>query len=130
MKIPAEWEAEDGPEGDFLYAMGDALGVRTYTADVIKAERENISLADIKEIHEYSVSYHGTKWPGEPEYGGGSELDMQVLMELNDGNWAYLCAWNDYTGWGCQDGVDIYVGTREEIIENCMTKGEREELGL
>lgn len=138
MKIPAEWEEvpDDSPMDDFIYAVDGGkwgtAGNKYYTAKTIKTERGKITTADIKEIHEWFVSYHGVRWVNRyPETDGrGTELSMSVLCELNDGSWAWVTAWNDYTGWGCQDGVDIYVGTREEIINNCMTKGEREELGL
>ena len=32
------------------------------------------------------------------------------LMELDNGRFAYLTGWCDYTGWGCQDGADISYG--------------------
>jgi hypothetical protein len=33
-------------------------------------------------------------------YGG-------FLLRLADGTFAYLTGWCDYTGWGCQDGIEI-----------------------
>jgi hypothetical protein len=30
------------------------------------------------------------------------------LMELENGQTVYLYGWCDYTGWGCQDGADLY----------------------
>lgn len=38
---------------------------------------------------------------GVTEWSGG------FLMRLIDGRFAYLTGWCDYTGWGCQDGVEL-----------------------
>lgn len=29
------------------------------------------------------------------------------LLKLTDGRYAYVTGWCDYTGWGCQDGVEV-----------------------
>lgn len=29
------------------------------------------------------------------------------LLELQNGRFAYLSGWCDYTGWGCQDGAEV-----------------------
>lgn len=44
------------------------------------------------------------KWAddGATEWSGG------FLMRLKDGRYAYLTGWCDYTGWGCQDGVEVF----------------------
>lgn len=39
---------------------------------------------------------------GVTEWAGG------FLMRLKDGRFAYLTGWCDYTGWGCQDGAELY----------------------
>lgn len=39
--------------------------------------------------------------------GDGSEWSGGFLMKLKDGRYAYLTGWCDYTGWGCQDGVEL-----------------------
>ncbi len=39
---------------------------------------------------------------------GATEWSGGFLFSLNDGRFAYLTGWCDYTGWGCQDGADIY----------------------
>jgi hypothetical protein len=36
----------------------------------------------------------------------GTEWSGGFLMELKDGRWMYLTGWCDYTGWGCQDGIE------------------------
>ncbi len=30
------------------------------------------------------------------------------LLQMKAGGYTYVTGWCDYTGWGCQDGVDIY----------------------
>jgi hypothetical protein len=35
---------------------------------------------------------------------------------LNDGRWFAVEAWNDYTGWGCQDSADVLAGATEEYV--------------
>ena len=35
-----------------------------------------------------------------------TEIDIRWVAEGFRG-WWYVAAWNDYTGWGCQDGVSI-----------------------
>jgi hypothetical protein len=40
------------------------------------------------------------------EWSGG------FVMALENGRFAYLTGWCDYTGWGCQDGAEIsYANT-------------------
>ncbi|GAA4075617.1 hypothetical protein [Nocardioides kongjuensis] len=93
------------------------------------AGEDGHTLADIAEVTDYSISYHGAPWtPGED---GGTELTLIVLARLTDGRWLAMEAWNDYTGWGCQDGVDAYVGpTREDVVTNGLTNDARSALGI
>lgn len=54
------------------------------------------------------------KWAedGVTDWAGG------FLMLLNDGRYAYLTGWCDYTGWGCQDGaVVIYFDHEPTVAE-------------
>jgi hypothetical protein len=48
-------------------------------------------------------------WDGN-EPRGGTEIDLRVVFAgdllVDEGYW-YLAAWNDYTGWGCQDGASF-----------------------
>jgi hypothetical protein len=86
-------------------------------------------LWDVAEVTEYAIDYHGTPWS--PGSGGGSELGLVLVARLKDGRWLGLEAWNDYTGWGCQDGSDLYIGpTREDVIANGITNDGRSALGL
>lgn len=41
-----------------------------------------------------------------------------VLAELNDGRWAGCEAWNDTTGWGCQDGIEWGIASDRETAWN------------
>lgn len=93
---------------------------------------EGVTFEDIASVTHYSIDYHGVKWePAPGDSGGGTELGMVLLGTLNDGRWFGLEAWNDYTGWGCQDNADLYVGpTREDVIANGITADGRAALGV
>ncbi len=45
---------------------------------------------------------------GSSKENSGSELLFGAIVELKDGKVLYICGWNDYTGWGCQDNVRLY----------------------
>jgi len=45
---------------------------------------------------------------------GGEQIYIVGLFRLTDGRVLVLSGWNDYTGWGCQDGVQAYIGPDEE----------------
>lgn len=71
-------------------------------------QRSQIGEKDIKHVH--------------AAFGGsccgscGSEWSGGFLMELKDGRWLYLTGWCDYTGWGCQDGIEeTYFDSRPKL---------------
>jgi hypothetical protein len=37
----------------------------------------------------------------------GGEWSGGFLLELKDGQYAYVTGWCDYTGWGCRDGAEV-----------------------
>ncbi|MFA5014006.1 MAG: hypothetical protein WC549_00500 [Actinomycetota bacterium] len=45
---------------------------------------------------------------GESKKESGTELKFGVLIELKTGHVVYVGGWNDYTGWGCQDGIEFH----------------------
>lgn len=93
-----------------LYDFKEALSVaRQYAATIPASEiGRRITLNDVLRVVKYEASYSGDKWkPGDYT---GTELDLRVLFRLKDGRWGLLTGWNDYTGWGCQDGADLKVG--------------------
>jgi len=54
-----------------------------------------------------------------------------IVVELNSGNFGYLTAWCDYTGWDCQGGGDSYIGdTLEEVQRWGMDSRSRRRLGM
>ncbi|MEV6504864.1 hypothetical protein AB0M61_01925 [Streptomyces sp. NPDC051642] len=68
-------------------------------------------------------------WAVSPE--GGGSTDIALLARLADGRWASCVAWSDYTGFGCQQGVDWRVNdTRELAISQGLDKESRTHLGL
>lgn len=62
----------------------------------------NIKKSDIKRV----VKVWGDS-NGSSKQMSGSELTFGAVVELKDGRFAYAEGWNDYTGWGCQDGVEV-----------------------
>lgn len=88
-----------------------------YRATTPSQVGEPITAADIKQA----------KWV---EYDDGyGEPSLSYLAELHDGRWVYHHAWHDYTGWGCRDASDFYIGTYDEAVSS-IPKYEREEAGL
>ena len=140
-ELPEGWEHFDpskgvwdyeSPTGDLLIALqGDSYGDGAGTfLDVVQMTRATpFKLHDIKKVHEHHVSYHGTEWrPGD---GTSSELTLVAILELQDGRWATINAWNDYTGWGCQDDSQIRIAPdRLTAIRNGLDNEGRELLGV
>ncbi len=109
--------------GDPLYDIQVALEV------AMAASGDKLTLWDLDEVTDYYVSSHEKVW--EPGQSVGSELNLYLIARLKDGRWIGLDAWNDYTGWGCQDGADVYFGdSREDVIANGITNDGRSALGL
>ena len=93
----------DGMERD-----GAPTATARYAGDVTSPGRTPLHLeAFTKVVALYAV----TDGPGSVCH----ELDAVILIELVDGGWALCEAWTDCTGWGCQDGVEWWVGTQEQI---------------
>lgn len=68
-------------------------------------------------------------WATSPE--GGGSTDIAFIARLTDGRWATCVAWSDYTGFGCQQGVDWRINdTRELAISQGLDKESRAHLGL
>lgn len=62
--------------------------------------------------------------------GDSGEESIEFLMVLRDGRWAYCTAAADYTGWGCEDHIDWFVGTRDHVISQGMDLETRRRAGL
>jgi hypothetical protein len=53
------------------------------------------------------------------------------VFRLFDGRYISVCSWCDYTGWGCQDGGEIFVGRdKESVIRFGLSEQERARLNL
>ena len=52
---------------------------------------------------------------------GATEWSGGFLLALKDGRFAYVTGWCDYTGWGCQDGAEIYYFNEEPGISDART---------
>lgn len=108
-----EWYMLETPMADFLYALRE----------------KGFEPLEVLRIDLGAAFYGGWAWkPGEST---GSELSLYVLAELTDDTWMALEAWNDYTGWGCMDGVDVTTWTsREAAIQRGLSQSGRIALGL
>jgi hypothetical protein len=94
-------------------------------------QKDPVALDQVATVDRYFIDSNGGQWTPETPDAGGSEVTLVLLGTLKDGRWFGLEAWNDYTGWGCQDGCDIYVGpTREDVVANGLTVEGRNHLGL
>lgn len=123
------------PMSDFVTALEQ--GVFT-TASASPERADSISVFDVKAIEREYVSYHyyhsgddnepPRSW--QPGDDLGSELDMVILAELENGMWIGVEAWNDYTGWGCQDDSAVSVGSRDDVIRHGLSDSACLKLGL
>lgn len=59
---------------------------------------ENIKPEDISKVVKAWGNGIGTEWSG------------GFVLKLKKGGYCYVTGWNDYTGWGCQDGTEITYG--------------------
>jgi hypothetical protein len=118
---------------DFINAIGgdvDSPAIYT-TAGVGAPEAAPIRPDDVAEVTDWFASYH----EGGPYVVGsgdtGTELDLVAILRLKDGRWASVQAWNDYEGWGCQDGTKVAIGdTKEQVVMFGLDEEGRRKLGL
>lgn len=55
---------------------------------------------------------------------GASDWSGGFLFKLRDGSFVYVTGWCDYTGWGCQDGAQVYRFTEEPTVEQLKAASE------
>lgn len=135
---PDGWDDIDGrrywdystPTSDLVSAFSDDVYPTTYNVDSEPVVVERLALLHVESVEAAYASYHGEgRW--EPGRDQGTELTLYALVKLRDGRWCSVDAWNDYTGWGCQDGVDVRIAaTRERVISHGMTNEMRDALGV
>lgn len=107
----------------------DALEAAPHLTTGVPSERvDSITIGQIDEVVRYAVSYHSSEW--KPGDGGGTELDLAVVARLHDGRWVSVEGWNDYTGWGCQDGAYVRVSaTEDDVVWHGLSAEARRRLG-
>lgn len=72
---------------------------------------ESLNRVNLKGLELVSVI---KSWGRSPE--GGGSWEGGFVLSFGGGQYAYLSGWCDYTGWGCQDGVDIrFANSVEEL---------------
>jgi len=108
--------------------LAEALAYETLTAEPVPVTTRHIDLTDVATVERYAISYHDDEWkPGE---SAGTELDMVVVGTTITGEWFAVEAWNDYTGWGCQEGSNVRLGaTEEHVVAHGLTVEGRAKLG-
>lgn len=70
----------------------DRVGLRSEPVRVVAAWGEATGMGGYDDDDRY---YGQTEWTG------------GFVVLLADGGFAYLTGWNDYSGWGCQDGANV-----------------------
>lgn len=126
-QIHPDWpEVPDGSTETWL--LPDPLGDFASTLEAARGT-DDVTLADVALIHRYRISSNDGLWaPGSGSIG--TELELSVVGRLVDGRWFAAEGWNDYTGWGCQDGADLLVGaTEDEVVYDGLSKEARGLLG-
>ncbi len=131
-----DWDATDSlldsPASDFEQAIADDTYPRWGRAEPVSQElpeAERFKIADVEAVTRYHVTYHD-EVPWAPGRSTGTELNLLAVGRLRDGRWFSVEAWNDYTGWGCQDGSDIRVGaTEEQVVRFGLSAEARSALG-
>lgn len=114
---------------DFTEAISTASPVAPATPGA--SAGNPVAPGDVAEVTDWYVTYNG----GPPYVAGsgdtGTELTLIAILRLKDGRWAALQGWNDYTGWGCQDGAEMKVGeSREQVVRFGLDDDGRRKLGL
>lgn len=117
------WET---PYADIASAFDSAQFV-TAAPGALPAPRFEFS--DIESVDKYFIHYHEQVWsPGDES---GTELTMILVGKLKSGQWFSLSAWNDYTGWGCQDSATFQIGASEDdVVRYGLDNSERARLGI
>lgn len=104
-------------------------GVSQKAATPLPSDIERaVLIGDLAEVVRYYAEYNDVRWM--PGNDGGSELVLVVVAKTTDGRWVSIEAWNDYTGWGCQDGSDVRIGgTEDQVVRFGLTEDARRRLG-
>jgi hypothetical protein len=113
-----------------------------------------LELGDVRSMFSASLEeaspVPGAEWPerrGEfvtPEFGDidaihfyyrsqePTEVDLRIVFDtLWQSDFWYVAAWNDYTGWGCQDGVTFrWAPNLETLIRFGLEASDRDRWGL
>jgi hypothetical protein len=122
------WIPDGSSEFDWREAIEQSAH-DTGTAAFPSEKAAPLTMADVARVDAYAISYHDERW--KPGDSTGSELRLTAVLELTDGRWASLEAWNDYTGWGCQDGSAVRIGAdRDSVVRFGLTDEGRLALGL
>lgn len=117
------------PLYDLAFALAYEYNHQFSAAPIPEAVDPPIRVHDLAEVVRYYVEHNDVVWtPGSTD--GGSELKLIVVARAKDGRWVAVEAWNDYTGWGCQDNSDVRIGTSEDqVVAYGLSNDARARLG-
>ncbi len=101
----------------------------SYTTEDFSESLRRVDEFDKKHITRVLAGWgHGTGMGTDTGHGWSTESasDWQGgwLLEMNDGRFVYLSGWCDYTGWGCQDGVNVQWFDSRPDLESLRAKGD------
>lgn len=112
---------------DFMYALHDPEEATTAEAAPGGVELPTLPEGSVAEVLHVWAEFEGEEWhPGE---SAGRELSMCAVVKLTDGQFASVSASTDYTGWGCQSGSDVRIGTLSDVIKYGLDKEDRARFG-
>lgn len=107
--------SEDEKAAAMRYMLDDYDWQQAVSEDVIEANA--ISMDRVSEVLGYSN-------------GENDGRDWIAVFRFDDGQFAFLAAGRDYTGWDCQSGGTVKYDTDlDRLIRMGMTLEERERLG-
>lgn len=110
-----DWGTIITAEGSNGWAIREQTGPDPSDAQNVDALPEIACIIDI------FWSYHGVDRTQET----GTELTVYAVVEFTDGRVGFVDAGNDYTGWGCQDGIDWWIGEPGWISQFGVTEDAR-----
>jgi hypothetical protein len=117
------------PMGDLAHALDYPHSAQMNATPAPSPAARPVRVWDLAEVVRYYIEHNDVVWkPGDKN--GGSELNLVVVARTKDGRWVSVEAWNDYTGWDCQDSSDVRIGgSEDQVVRFGLTESGRARLG-
>ncbi len=97
--------------------MNNLWSLSDFSETVGHYDNNKIKKEDIEEVLCAWGSTPNDDGGGNQSDGFGTEWSGGFVLKLKNGKYAYITGWNDYTGWGCQDGIEIRIADSFEGLE-------------